>query len=175
MIVSLIAVLLLIAAVAAMTQSTPKTESVSVSSASDVLFLDDFSPRRYAPMLRLATRIDRRYLASVRGEELARCYRKIQRGLLREYLRDAAKDFHRLYSIANARCLRAGSDPGDISMELFDQQLAFILLIWGIEARLLLDCLLPFALNPQPLIQSIEGFARMTRELSPPRPGYQAV
>lgn len=175
MIVSLTAVLLLVAALAVLTRSVPETEITLVSYGSDAAFLDNFSPRRYTPMLRLATQMDRRYLAAVHGAELASCYRRIQRGLLREYLRDASKDFNRLYSIANAKCLRAGADPGDLSMQLFEQQLAFILLVWGIEARLLLDGCLPFALDPQPLIQSIEGIAQLTRELAQPRFGYQAA
>ena len=63
--------------------------------------------------------MDRRYLKGVHSEILAGCYRKIQRGLLREYLRDAAKDFHRMYAIANAKAVQAASDPGDLSMCLF--------------------------------------------------------
>lgn len=175
MIASLITVLLLVGAVAVLTWSVPESEPTPVSYRSDAVFLDSFSPRRYAPLLRLATQMDRRYLTAVHGAELAKCYRRIQRTLLREYLRDAVKDFNRLYSIANAKCLRAGSDPGDLSMQLFEQQFAFILLIWGIEARLLLDGLAPFALDPQLLIQSIESLAQLTRELAQPRLGYQSA
>jgi hypothetical protein len=126
-------------------------------------------------MLRLATQLDRRYLTNAHGESLSGCYRKIQRGLLREYLRDAAKDFNRLYAIANAKSLKASSDPGDLSMALFEQQLTFIMLIWGIEARLLVDGLIPFAVDLDPLMGAIEGLAAQTRQLARPQFGYHAV
>ena len=109
------------------------------------------------------------------GETLAGCYRKIQCQLLREYLRDASKDFNRLYAIATAKSVQAMSDPGDLSMALFEQHMTFILLVWGIEARLLLDGLLPFAVDLKPLIMQIEALAQQTRELARPQYGYQAV
>ena len=124
-------------------------------------------------MLRLATQMDRRFLSSAHGEVLAGCYRKIQRDLLREYLRDASKDFNRLYSIATAKTLRAASDPGDLSLTLFEQQMTFIMLVWGIEARLLFDNVLPFAVNLQPIVGQLEAFAQQTRELVRPQFSYQ--
>ena len=127
-------------------------------------------------MLRLATQMDRRYLSKAHGDSLAGCYRKIQRGLLREYLRDAAKDFNRLYAIANAKSLRASSDPGDLSMALFEQQMTFIMLMSAnLEARLLIDAVIPFAPNLEPLMKSIGGLAEQTRLLARPQFGYQAV
>jgi hypothetical protein len=125
-------------------------------------------------MLRLATQMDRKFLSSAHGEILAGCYRKIQRTLLREYLRDASKDFNRLYAIATAKQVRATSDTDDLSMVLFEQQMTFILLIWGIEARLLLDSFLPFAVDLKPLIAHLEGLAQQTRELARPQYAYQA-
>jgi len=174
-ILSLVVVLLLVVAVAALTRFAPKPDVVTGSYGSDVSFLESFSLQTYRPMLRLATQMDRRYLTAAHGDSLAGCYRKIQRGLLREYLRDAAKDFNRLYAIANAKSLRAASDPGDLSMALFEQQMTFIMLVWGIEARLLLDRVVPFGVNLSPLINSIEGLAAQTRELARPQFGYQAV
>src|ERR1700724_2019037 len=124
--------ILLVAAVAALTYLAPKPDLVTGSYAADASFLENFSLQTYRPMLRLATQMDRRYLSGVHSETLAGCYRKIQRGLLREYLRDAAKDFNRMYAIANAIALRATSDPGDLSMCLFEQQMTFVMLIWSI-------------------------------------------
>jgi hypothetical protein len=95
--------------------------------------------------------------------------------LLREYLRDAAKDFNRLYSIANAKSLQASSDPGDLSMALFEQQMTFIMLIWGLEARLMLDAVVPFALDLDPLMGAIEGLAAQTRMLARPQFGYHSA
>ncbi len=156
MIVSLLVVLLLVVAVAALTRFAPKPAVIASTYGSDASFLENFSLQTYRPMLRLATQLDRRYLTMAHGESLSGCYRKIQRDLLREYLRDAAKDFNRLYAIANAKSLQASSDPGDLSMALFEQQMTFIMLIWGIEARLLVDVVVPFALDLDPLMGAIE-------------------
>jgi hypothetical protein len=175
LIVSLIAVLLLVTAVAALTRFAPKPDFIASTYGSDASFLDGFSVQTYRPMLRLATQMDRRYLTKAHGDSLAGCYRKIQRGLLREYLRDASKDFNRLYAIANAKSLRASSDPGDLSMALFEQQMTFIMLVWGLEARLLIDAVIPFAPDLEPLMKSISGLAEQTRLLARPQFGYQAV
>ena len=175
MIGSLFVVLLLVVAVAVLTRFAPKPAVIANSYGSDASFLENFSLQTYRPMLRLATQMDRRYLTSAHGESLSGCYRKIQRGLLREYLRDAAKDFNRLYSIANAKSLKASSDPGDLSIALFEQQMTFIMLIWGIEARLLVDGIVPFALDLEPLMGAIEGLAAQTRMLARPQFGYHAA
>jgi hypothetical protein len=169
------AVLLLVAAVGVLTVFAPKRLISPNSYGSDASFLDGFSPLRYRPMLRLATQMDRRFIRAAHGESLANCYRRIQRGLLREYLRNAAKDFNRLYAIANARCVQAASDPADLSMALFEQQMTFLLLVWGVEARLLLDVLIPFSLDLEPLIGSIQGLAAQTRQMTHPQFGYSAA
>src|SRR5580658_7374373 len=116
-----------------MTRYSPKAEDGGVFYGSDVSFLDNFSLGAYRPMLRLASQMDRKFLSSAHGTTLAACYRKIQRQLLREYLRETSKDFNRLYAIATAKSVQAMSDPGDLSMALFEQQVTFILLVWGIE------------------------------------------
>src|SRR5215469_5869618 len=159
MIVGLSIVLLLVAAVAMLTRFAPESERPTSFYGSDIAFLDNFSVSQYKPMLRLATQIDRKYLRSAHGESLAKCYRKIQRDLLREYLRDASRDFNRLYAIAAAKCVKANSDPDDLSMGLFEQQMTFIMLIWGIEARLLVDGFLPLVFDLEPVIEQIEALA----------------
>jgi hypothetical protein len=174
-ILGLLIVLLLVAAVAVMARYSPKAEDPAAFYGSDVSFLENFSLGAYRPMLRLASQMDRKFLSSAHGETLAGCYRKIQRQLLREYLRDASKDFNRLYAIATAKTVKAVSDPGDLSMALFEQQMTFILLVWGIEARLLLDGLLPLAVDLKPLIMQLEGLAQQTRELARPQFGYTAA
>ena len=47
-------------------------------------------------MIRLAAQSDKDFLASANGPELAKCYRGIQRTLLREYLRTLSRDCNRL-------------------------------------------------------------------------------
>jgi hypothetical protein len=174
MIVSLSIILLLTAAVGLLTCFAPREDGSAAFFGTDASFLDNFSLGTYRPMLRLAAQMDRKFLRSAHGETLAGCYRKIQRNLLREYLHDASKDFNRLYAIATAKTVHAASDPDDLSMALFEQQMTFVLLVWGIEARLLLDNLLPFAVDLKPLIVQLEGLARQTRELAHPQYSYQA-
>jgi hypothetical protein len=125
-------------------------------------------------MVRLASQMDRKFLNAAHGNTLAACYRKIQRTLLREYLREASKDFNRLHAIATAKSVLATSDPEDLSIALFEGQLTFTLMVWGIEARLLLDDLLPFAVDLKPLIGHLEGLAQQTRQLARPQYSYQA-
>jgi hypothetical protein len=106
---------------------------------------------------------------------LAECYRKIQRNLLREYLHEASRDFNRLYAIATAKAVQAASDPGNLSMALLEQQMSFVMLVWGIEARLFLDSLLPFGIDLASLVGQLEGLAQQTRELALPQYGYQTA
>jgi hypothetical protein len=173
MIVSLSIIFLLTAAVGLLTFLAPKDASVDFYG-TDASFLDNFSLGTYRPMLRLAGQMDRKFLSSAHGEVLAGCYRKIQRNLLREYLRDASKDFKRMHAIATAKTVHATSDPDDLSMALFEQQMTFIMLVWGIEARLLVDNYLPFAVDLKPLIGQLEGLAEQTRQLARPQLSYQA-
>lgn len=93
MIVGLASVALLVGAIALMTWLSESDARVSRNSyGAEIDFLENFSLKSYRPMIRLASRMDMDYLASVHGAPLARCYRRIQRNLLREYLRVASKD-----------------------------------------------------------------------------------
>lgn len=174
MIISLTVILLLIAAVGLLTRFAPLSDSAVTCYGSDSSFLENFSLTSYKPMLRLASQLDRQFLTAVHSDKLAACYRGIQRDLLREYLRDASRDFNRLYEIATAKAVRAASDPGDLSMALFEQQMTFILSVWGIEARLLVDGWLPFGCDLKPLIAHLEGLVQQTRELARPQYSYTA-
>jgi hypothetical protein len=80
-----------------------------------------------------------------------------------------------MYAIANAKAVQAASDPGDLSMCLFEQQITFVMLMWGIEARLRLDGIFPFAVDLKPLISSIDGLAQQTRDLVKPQFSYSSV
>ena len=144
MILSLSIIFLLTVAVGLLTCFAPRPDGTNEFYGTDSSFLTNFSLVRYRPMLRLATQMDRKFLSASHGETLARCYRKIQCNLLREYLREASKDFKRLNAIATAKTVHASSDPDELSMALFEQHMSFVLLVWGIEARLFLDTLLPF-------------------------------
>ena len=87
-----------------------------------------------------------------------------------------AKDFNRPERDSDCQNpVLAASDPEDLSITLFEQQMSFILLVWGIEARLLLDDVLPFAVDLKPLIGHLEGLAQQTRQLARPAYSYAGV
>ena len=160
MILGLSIVVLLTAAIAVLTCCAPSDGYRTFSPGTDSSFLENFSLGVYRPMLRLAGQMDRNFIHSAHGKVLADCYRGIQRDLLREYLREASKDFNRLHGIAMAKTVQALSDPADLSMALFEQQMSFILAVWWIEARLLLERFVPFGMDLQPLVAQMETMAR---------------
>jgi hypothetical protein len=57
---------------------------------------------------------------------------------------------------------------------LFEQQMTFILSVWGIEARLLFDGWLPFGVDLKPLIAHLESLAQQTRDIARPQYSYTA-
>lgn len=169
MIIGLAIVVLLATAVALLTCFAPADGAARLNSTTDASFLENFSISLYRPMLRLAGQMDRNFLTAAHGKVLAECYRGIQRDLLREYLREATKDFNRLHAIATAKTLQAISDPDDLSVALFEQQMSFVLVVWWIEARLLLDRFLPRAMDLEPLVAQLETLAGQTQQLVRPR------
>ena len=123
-------------------------------------WLEHFSPDSYLPMLRLAEGSDAPFLSKHRGPEETARYRRLQRQMLRDYLRGLARDFHRLHGLA------AGSDPGNLALALVDERMAFSLGIWSIEARLLLNEIVPCAVNLRPLLANVEQLTDKAREIT---------
>jgi hypothetical protein len=131
-------------------------------------WLESFSLRSYRPMLRLAAGDDERYLKAGRPPGSVKRHRRIQRTLLREYLRSLSEDFHRLHRIAAEKQLRAKRADAGLPMELFEQQIGFIFHMWSIEARLLIHALIPHRIDLQPLLANVEKLAADTREMTRP-------
>jgi hypothetical protein len=138
-------------------------------------WLDTFSVRAYQPMLRLASRSDRRYLQTVGDRAEAKRYRRAQRALLRGYLRSLSSDFQKLHSIATARARKYAGDESGLSLALIEEQMGFIFLMWSIEARIALNTLLPGSINLQPLLANVDILASQARELILPRLRYQVM
>jgi hypothetical protein len=176
MILSLAIVFLLVIGIVAVTRySSSQPAAAPNSYGSDATFLENFSPETYRPMLRLASRMDRRYLTRAHSAKLAAFHRRIQRKLLREYLHELSRDFNRLYDIATTKAVHATTDSGSLSMTLVEQQMGFIFLVWSIEARLILDCIFPYSVDLKPVIGYIENLAGQTRELARPQLSYHVV
>lgn len=176
MIISVAALLLLVIVSVGFTRLfSGQRSSASDSCEPDAGFLESFSVAVYRPMLRLASQMDRRYLVSSHGSRLAARHRRVQRELLHHYLRDLSRDFNRLYNIATTKAARALNDSGNLSMVLAEQQMTFILLIWCIEVRLILDCIYPYSVDLQPAVDQIESLFAATRELVRPQFSYHGV
>ncbi|MGD1072992.1 MAG: hypothetical protein ABSB15_22955 [Bryobacteraceae bacterium] len=165
MFISLTAIVALISVMALLVHPAAE-ERPDASLASDA-WLEAFSLRAYRPMLRLASRDDGNYLKSARETGDFKRYRRIQRTLLREYLRSLSRDFQRLHAIAAEKSLRVKGGDGN-SMALFEQHIGFIFHIWSIEARLLLRALIPHSIDLAPLLANVESLAADTRELIRP-------
>jgi hypothetical protein len=122
-------------------------------------WLESFSVNAYRPMVRLASCSDHPFLSGHRARIKARRYRRTQRSLLREYLKGLSGDFQRLHSIAAAQ---------KASSELSEGLLSFHFGVLWIEARLLLQALIPHAIDMEPLLASVQSLALATRDIARP-------
>ena len=127
-------------------------------------WLENFSPHIYLPMLRLAQSADTGYLNTQRGPEAAARYRRVQRRILREYLRGLSRDFHRLHALGTETRSLARTDSDNSSFALIEEKLEFIFSMWSIELRLFLDKVTPCAINLQPMLASVDELTVKVRE-----------
>ena len=169
MFISLAALAALISVMALLVHPAPEDEPCAKPPTDPDVWLESFSLRSYRPMMRLAAGDDGRYLKAGRPPGSMKRHRRIQRTLLREYLRSLSQDFHRLHRIAAEKQLRVKRVDAGLPMELFEQQIGFIFHMWSIEARLLIHALIPHRIDLQPLLATVEKLAADTREtIRPP-------
>ena len=126
-------------------------------------WLEGFSPASYQPMFRLSEPVDSRFLKSQRGPKEASRYRRLQRKMLRQYLRGLARDCHRLHLLASQ--MDAHPVPGNDNSVLaqLEEKLEFSFSVWSIELRLLLDEISPRDLNLRPLLANVEALTERAR------------
>ena len=168
MFISLAALAALISVMALLADPTAENRAgAKLPTASDA-WLESFSVRGYRPMLRLAAGDDDRYLKAGRAAGSLKRHRRIQRSLLREYLRSLSQDFHRLHKIAAEKHLLVKRADAGLPMELFEQQIGFIFQMWNIEARLLIHAFIPHRIDLEPLLSNVEKLAADTREMIRP-------
>lgn len=129
-------------------------------------WLAGFSLDSYLPMLRLSSSADSAFLAVKKGPVEAARYRRLQRKLLREYLRVLARDFHRLHALATESAIRAHADQDDSSLALVEEKMEFGFSIWSIELRLLLDEFTPCVVDLRPLLDNVDHLTARAREVS---------
>jgi hypothetical protein len=161
--ITLAAIAVLISVMALLVCPAAEQTEAALPLASDT-WLESFSLRGYRPMLRLAACDDWHYLKSARDVGGRKRCRRIQRSLLREYLRSLSRDFQRLHAIAAEKNLRAKGDDGTLPIALFEQQIGFIFHMWSIEARLLIQALIPHRIDLEPLLDHVEVLAAHARE-----------
>lgn len=136
-------------------------------------WLEHFSPDSYLPMLRLADQCDTGFVTARGGTEQAARYRRVQREILREYLRVLSRDFHRLHAVATESALRARDDHGNLSLVLVEEKMEFIFSVWSIEIRLWLDEFAPCAVDLRPLLAHLEQLTAKARATARHRIGYR--
>jgi hypothetical protein len=163
--ITLVAVIALISLPLPEDQSEGLPQGFPASTLASDVWLQTFSLRAYRPMLRLAARDDARYLRSAGGRGEDRHHQLVQRALLRDYLHNLTEDFHRLYAIAEEKSRRAAGGQPQLPVALTEQRIAFSLLMWSVEMRLMLRALIPVSIDLQPLLASVESLAAETREV----------
>jgi hypothetical protein len=127
-------------------------------------WLESFSPESYLPMLRLAESLDTGFLTAQRGPEEAARYRRLQRQILKEYLRGLSRDFHRLHSLATESALRARHDHENSSLALVEEKMEFAFSMWSVDIRLMVNDFAPCAVNLRPLIANVDELTARVRE-----------
>jgi hypothetical protein len=135
-------------------------------------WLDNFSPHSYLPMLRLADSGDTGYLNIQRGPMAAARYRRIQREILKDYVRGLSRDFHRLHALGTDDGLRRIHHENS-ALALVDEKLEFIFSVWSIELRLLIGRFAPCAVNLQPLLANVDELTAKARETARRRLEYR--
>jgi hypothetical protein len=93
----------------------------------DSQWLQNFSTEAYAPMARLLSEEDFRFLSQQPGYEpvIAERLRAARRGLFRRYLRLLARDFQRLYGVAQTALVCSAQDNPELAGKLFRLKLDF--------------------------------------------------
>jgi len=121
--------------------------------------LKRFSLDRYRPMGRLLADADFEFLARCgqAGMQIARDLRSARRRIFRTYLRDLARDFHRLHGAAKLLLLQSQEDRPDLALLLVKQRLVFALAMLAVEWRLLLHTLGLSAVDTARLLAVVDG------------------
>jgi hypothetical protein len=99
---------------------------------------DDISLVHYQPMARLLAEEDFQFLAAQPGyrPEMGAKFRRERTRIFRMYLRELARDFHRLHAQARAILAESPEQHGEMVGVLIRQQLNFWRAIAGVEVRL---------------------------------------
>jgi hypothetical protein len=127
-------------------------------------WVEGFSSDSYLPMLRLAKPDDSAFLNAHRGPGEAARYRRLQRQLLKEYLRSLSRDFHRLHTLADSCAPHApGHDSGETSVSV-DEKMAFIFSVWSVEVCLTFWRVKRCNVDLKPLLSAVSRTTLRARE-----------
>jgi hypothetical protein len=136
-------------------------------------WLERFSPESYLPMLRLTEPRDIGFLNTHCGPLEAARYKRLQRAMLRDYLRGLSRDFNRLHTLASHNRFRGQAENADSALALVEEKLEFIFSVWSIELRLLLDEVTPCPVNLRPLLANVTELTDRVREIARRRNEYR--
>ncbi|MGH9667267.1 MAG: hypothetical protein ACRD9L_22830 [Bryobacteraceae bacterium] len=128
-------------------------------------WLNGFSLARYRVMERLLSEADFTFLAAQPGyrPSLAKNLRRERRKIFRTYLRNLARDFRRLHSIARWMIAHGSEDRSDLALRLMKQQAVFFLAWSAIEVRLALHI---GTVDVRALVGSLDGLSRQVGSLA---------
>jgi hypothetical protein len=132
----------------------------------------EFSEKRYAPMVRMLAAEDFDFVASHPGYRVAIAskLRRSRRRVFRLYLRELAKDFHGLHALARQMAAVSGEERAGLVDGLIRQELAFWRTMIAIEFRMMTPGLAP-GIEVRALVMGLEA---MRAELSGWRLGIGA-
>ena len=137
----------------------------------------EFRVAKYRPMEHLLDERDFAFLAAQAGYEpaIGRQLRRERRDAFAAYLDRMELDFDRLYRAGVQMALSAAHDRPDLSARLMQMKASFMLALFQVRGRLLLNRLGLASVSVAPLIRCLEQMGAATREsLSAPRPALQA-
>ena len=98
-------------------------------------WIDDLSPERYHPMLRLLDGRDLKLLRAQPGfkPEMERAVRRQRSQMFRGYLRSLTADFQRVCAAIKLLVLHAGTDRPDLASILVQNQILFAITLVEVE------------------------------------------
>jgi hypothetical protein len=132
-------------------------------------FLTTFSVDSYRPMERLLSEKDYEFLANQPGFRpgIATELRQERREIFRCYLRQLARDFHRLLGIADLMMVHSAVDRPELAKSISRLRWQFYFNVLNAELRLALYPVVGVPANSGKLIESIGSMYHCLRELAP--------
>jgi hypothetical protein len=134
----------------------------------DVVWLQNFSPARYRPMLRLLADDDYEFLTAMGSDpSVVRRLRGERRRIFRLYLKNLIRDFSRLHRAARILVLESEVERSDVAARLVRIRFDFFLAVFAVRCRLVLHAAGIGTVDVRGLITALECIRADFRTLAP--------